>query len=272
MENKEMRFGFGKNWEEFVKWNFSQDRVQISQNHLIDFLQLKDLRGKTFLDVGCGSGLHSLAAHRAGAEKVVSFDIDTYSFRTTQKMKEMEGNPKNWEIFQGSILDQGFFSKIEKADIVYSWGVLHHTGDMWNAVKNTAALLKPGGIFYLALYTYEAHVDPTPEFWLEIKRHYNEVGWLGKRYLELWYFFRFILKPDWKGGQNTLKRIRDYKKSRGMSMYTNLKDWLGGWPMEFAKIQDVKSFCGGTLQLSLLKEKHGEANSEYLYLKPLPKA
>ena len=89
----------------------------------------------TFLDVGCGSGLHSPAALTAGAKRIVSFDLDSDSVETSRRLWELVGKPKNWVICQGSILDHEFVTTLEPADIVYSWGVLHHTGDMWTALR-----------------------------------------------------------------------------------------------------------------------------------------
>ena len=110
MEKEEITFSFGKNWEEFIRRNFSQERMEISKKHILEFLELTDLSGKYFLDVGCGSGLSSLAASVAGAKKVVSFDLDTYSVKTTKKLKEIAGNPLHWTVLGGSILDKAFLS------------------------------------------------------------------------------------------------------------------------------------------------------------------
>jgi hypothetical protein len=50
-----------------------------------------------------------------------------------------------------------------------------------------------------------------------------------------------------------------------MSFYTDIKDWLGGWPMEFSSIADVKKFADQELGLELRNIKAGEANTEYLF-------
>src|SRR5262245_33858198 len=129
-----VRYGFGKNWAQFIDAHFDQERVDIAQQHLLAFLKLPDLAGKVFLDIGCGSGLHSLAAWRAGAREVISFDIDADSVQTTRQLRHWGGNPPNWCVRQGSVLDPEFLAGLPPADIVYSWGVLHHTGAMWDAV------------------------------------------------------------------------------------------------------------------------------------------
>lgn len=264
-----MRFGFGKNWEDYIKKHFSEERVEISRKHMLSFLGMEDLKGKTFLDIGCGSGLHSLAALRSGAEKICSFDYDPDSVATARRLKEFAGNPSHWEIHQGSILDKEFLRTIEPADIVYSWGVLHHTGSMWEAMDSTAGLGKKSSLYYIALYDYETHVNPTPEFWLDVKQRYNKSSEWGKRKMELWYIWRFMLHGNIPFLPILLLpillvRIFWYKKSRGMAFYNDVKDWLGGWPMEFAKRADAREWAEKN-GLEILTMKTGEANTEYLF-------
>src|SRR5262245_33716525 len=169
----EMRFDFGKNWAEFVEKCFDESTIEASQRHLADMLRADDLSGRTFLDIGCGSGIHSLAALRMGAERVVSFDYDRESVNTSRRVREHAKSPRNWEVMQGSVLDQAFMSSLPKADVVYSWGVLHHTGDMWSAVRNSVMPLKADGVYYIALYSSDNYVDPPPAYWMAIKRQYN---------------------------------------------------------------------------------------------------
>lgn len=269
-----MRYGFGKNWAEFVEKTFSEEKVTAAQGHLLSFLKLADLRGKSFLDIGCGSGLHSLAACRAGAERVVSFDYDADAVRTTAKLRDFVGSPSHWRVVQGSVLDRDFLRGLERADIVYSWGVLHHTGDMWRAIENAALPMRDDGVFYIALYTSDAGVvRPTPEYWLEVKKAYNQAGPLRKRWMEWAYAWRVTIKSELAAGRNPLKAMRGYQSSdssghhRGMSYWTDVKDWLGGWPMAFAGTAETKAFCADRLGLELVNINAGEANTEYLFRK-----
>ena len=257
-------FSFGKNWEEFVRTKFSQERVEISRKYLLDFLEVPDLQGSYFLDIGCGSGIHSLAACRSGASRIVSVDIDPDSVRTTERIREMAGGPLNWEVLEGSILDAGFLAGIEPADIVYSWGVLHHTGDLWTALRNAAGLIRPGGLFYVALY----EKTPESELWVAVKKKYNRASAAGKRMMELAHFRRAFFRTwDPRLIAEHLRCIMDYRKSRGMAVWTDIRDWLGGWPYEPATPKEVTDFCAGTLGLRTIKVKTGEANVEYLFAK-----
>ncbi|HEU4686225.1 MAG TPA: class I SAM-dependent methyltransferase [Nitrospira sp.] len=262
-----MRYEFGKNWSDFVQRTLTEQRINIAQDHLLGFLKLKTLHGRTFLDIGCGSGIHSLAAHRAGASKIISFDYDPDSVQTTRKVRELADSPNNWEVLQGSVLDRSFVDKLDRADVVYSWGVLHHTGAMWDAVTNAASTMNPDGVFYVALYTKDVFLDPTPEYWLSIKQKYNRRNALGRRWMEWAYAFKGTVLGELRAGRNPFAYIRNYERSRGMSYWTDVRDWLGGWPMEFAGIAETKAFCKDRLGLELLNIAAGEANTEYLFRK-----
>ncbi len=265
---EEARFGFGRNWRRYVDKAFSQERVDAAKQHLLDFLGRENLEGLHFLDIGCGSGIHSLAAWQAGAARVTAFDYDPDSVATARMLHARAGSPANWSIQQGSVLDKGFMETLPEADIVYSWGVLHHTGDQWTAIRNAAGRVPAGGLFYIALYTSDAFVDPPPEFWLDVKKRYLAAGWWGQRRLELWYVWRFGLSGSLNWLPRLVRQIREHRRVRGMSYYTDVRDWLGGWPMEFSSIADVKRFAAEDLRLELVRIADGHANTEYLFRRP----
>jgi SAM-dependent methyltransferase len=263
----EMRYGFGKNWAEFVERRLSPQIIEDSRAHMASMLRVDSLAGKTFLDIGCGSGIHSLAALKLGAERVVAFDYDTDSVATSRKVREFAGQPANWEIMQGSVLDRAFMERLPKSDIVYSWGVLHHTGDMWSAVRNSGLPLKPDSVYYIALYSSDNYVDPPPSYWMKVKRNYNRAGQFGKRLAEWRYMLRFHFLPELKAGRNPFALIRDYG-SRGMTYWTDVKDWLGGWPMDFASLAETQAFCKAEFDLTLCNVKTGEGCTEYVFSRP----
>jgi hypothetical protein len=259
-----MRYGFGKNWEEFVQREFSETRVQAAQKHMLRVLKRSSLEGLSFLDIGSGSGLHSLAAFRAGASRIVSFDYDEDSVRTTRLLHERAGRPAHWSVGQGSVLDPTYMRALEPADIVYSWGVLHHTGEMWKAIENAALPIAPNGVFYIALYTSDVYTARSPAKWLEIKQRYNRAGPLRKRMMEWGHALHETILPALIRGRNPLTILSGSDQDRGMTYWTDVKDWLGGWPMEFAGISETKRF-GNDLGLELLNILAGEANTEYLF-------
>lgn len=264
--NKEdaMRFEFGANWTEFIEKNFSQERVEISRRHLLDFLGKSSLEGLSFLDIGCGSGLHSLAAWQAGASSVHSFDYDPQSIAITRELHRMVGGPERWSIEHGSVLDQEYMSTLGQSDIVYSWGVLHHTGDVWTALTEACKRVALGGCLYIAVYSADMHVNPPPEYWMDIKRRYVAAAPWRRRLMEASYIWRFHLYGSLRGVPGFLRYATQYKRSRGMSFMTDVRDWLGGWPMEFCYDADVVRFVTG-LGFKLEKMKTGEANTEFLF-------
>jgi len=258
-EEKDLRFGFGRNWEDFIEKHFSEERVETSRQHLLEFLEVKDLRGRSFLDIGCGSGLHSLAAHRSGADSIFAFDYDQNSVSASRRCHDYAGRPAHWTITQGSVLDAAFMeTRVPKASIVYSWGVLHHTGDVWGAVRLAAGRVAPNGLFYIALYSADADVRPSPEYWLQVKRRYNQTNWLGRQAMVLWYIGRFM------GVTSIWRLLRHAKGVRGMDLLVDIRDWLGGWPMEYVRDAEVLRVCA-ELGLAHLRTKTGEACHEYLF-------
>ena len=133
-EHQIKRFRFGKNWLSFSNTVTTQI-VDTAVNSMKDVVDEESLVGKTFLDIGSGSGLFSLAANRLGAS-VRSFDYDTESVECTKKLRQQYANRDlHWEISQGSILDETFLKELGVYDVVYAWGVLHHTGHLELAMQ-----------------------------------------------------------------------------------------------------------------------------------------
>src|SRR5262245_34248014 len=164
-----LRFEFGRNWKRFIRRNFTEERLQIAQKHMLDFLGRNSLEGLDFLDIGCGSGIHSYGALRSRAGRVLSFDYDPNSVAATQLLHARAGSPSNWTVRQGDVLDDACIESLGKWSLVYSWGVLHHTGDMWRAIRNAQRTVAKDGYFYIALYSADADFQPSKEFWIDKK-------------------------------------------------------------------------------------------------------
>lgn len=272
-------YEFGKNWQNFIDKCFTGERLAVAQSNLLASLHCETLRGQTFLDIGCGSGLHSLAAWRSGAASVVSFDYDQDSVNATRLLWERTGSPENWRVLQGSVLDTTLMRNLGTFDFVYSWGVLHHTGDMRAAIRNAALALKDNGVFLIALYSDACYRDaawafghPLPEDWLRIKRTYNDASPLLRRCMEWRYVWRTWLAPAWPHPRHMLRAarqlrdtIREKQQQRGMDFWTDIRDWLGGWPMEFAHEQDILRLCREECGLEPLRLNSGEGNTEFLF-------
>ncbi|MFZ2187713.1 MAG: class I SAM-dependent methyltransferase [Candidatus Moraniibacteriota bacterium] len=235
-------FSFGKNWKNFLK-SLNEKRIGEAEKSLVDFLGGKEnIVGKTFVDIGCGSGLFSLAAYRLGAKKIVSVDIDDSSVACVKYLHEKNGGPKQWGIRTGSALDQEFMKSLGVFDIVYSWGVLHHTGKMYQALKNITSLVAPDGKLYTALYNdNQRFMEGTSNFWVKVKRIYNRSNWIEKKAIEAIYIAYYAVGLTVHFG-NPISYIRNYSSLRGMDFMTDIKDWLGGYPYEYASSEKIISY------------------------------
>jgi 2-polyprenyl-6-hydroxyphenyl methylase/3-demethylubiquinone-9 3-methyltransferase len=268
------RFDFGKNWQSFNREYLNEYRIEEAKKSLQVFLGLEDLRAKTFLDIGCGSGLFSLAAYKLGAGEVVSFDVDDFSVRCCRELHEQEGSPQNWRILLGSVLDENFLSSLAKYNIVYSWGVLHHTGRMWQAISNAASLVKDGGYLHIAIYNKadgfcvypDGRMGPS-KFWHFEKRIYHQLPKAVQNLIDYFLmsimFLLYILTF-----RNPIKKIKGHKQLRGMSWRIDVKDWLGGYPYEYASVSEVFKFVRNQgFILINLNNNNGLLNNEYLFQK-----
>lgn len=234
------KFAFGKNWQNFVTNSFSEKALENSKTRLADFLSPNSIEGKTFLDLGSGSGIHSLAALKLGAKEVLSIDYDQDSVSCTSKLKNDFGYSDNWQVKRGSILDTDLIKDLGSYDVVYCWGVAHHTGNMWKSLENIILPVKTGGLLFVAIYnTVEGRMGSKK--WQKIKKFYNKSPKIIKKIMEFVYisynFFMLAIKLN-----NPFSFIKKYKEKRGMSWKTDLIDWLGGYPYEHASVAEVFDF------------------------------
>lgn len=259
-------YWFGTNWKNFVRFHVNEKSLDFAKDKLRNFIAPYNLEGVSFLDIGCGSGIHSLAALNLGAAVVLSIDVDRESVNTSLMVRKKYGSSHflNWDIRQASILDIDMLEKLPKFDVVYAWGSLHHTGQVWRAIKNATIPVKQNGILALALYSKDVTPEAAREFWLEKKKRYVTSGLAGRRYLEIWYIWKFLMQKDPRKVGTVFKRIKEHKRNRGMNLLVDIRDWLGGWPMEFVGDREVIEFVE-EIGFKTIKVVTGEANTEFVF-------
>ncbi|WP_425614722.1 class I SAM-dependent methyltransferase [Anatilimnocola sp. NA78] len=237
------RFAFGENWQQFLRV-LTDERIARAQLSLQTMLEVESLAGKTFLDIGCGSGLFSLAARNLNA-RVHSFDFDPQSVACTEELKRRYAPADEvWIIERGSVLDVDYLASLGTFDVVYSWGVLHHTGQMWQAIDNAAARVAPAGKFFIAIYNDQG---PGSRGWLRVKQLYNRLPhalrWavLYPSLMRLW--APTMLRDLLRGRPGYTWRHYAEQSTRGMSAWHDVVDWVGGLPFEVASPEKIVAHC-----------------------------
>ena len=237
------RFSFGRNWASFLK-RLNEARIAEAEKNLIEFLGEESLAGRSFLDVGSGSGLSSLAARRLDA-RVTSFDYDGQSVACTEELRRryLPDDP-SWTIEQGSVLDTQYLAGLGQFDIVYSWGVLHHTGAMWQAMDNLKPMVKTGGLLFIAIYNDCGEVSRS---WLERKRRYNALPQVLRPFYAIYVWMPQELRSlagSIRSGElrKYIRELTSASSGRGMSWLHDVVDWVGGYPYEYASVSDITEF------------------------------
>jgi 2-polyprenyl-3-methyl-5-hydroxy-6-metoxy-1,4-benzoquinol methylase len=264
------RFAFGENWSEFVEL-LTPSRIAEAEKSLREMLDTKDLRGKRFLDVGSGSGLFSLAAMRLDAARVFSFDFDSASVRTTTAVRDRYfPDTDRWHIERGDVLDTGYMSQLGEFDVVYAWGVLHHTGDMATALERTAERVAPGGQLFIAIYDDQGSRS---DAWRRVKRTYNRLPSPLRPLFVAIAMAPFELRAALRAAlalspRQYLETWTRYETQRGMHKWLDMVDWVGGYPFEVAKPEEIFRFHyrRGFL-LTQLVTRRGGCN-EYVFTRP----
>ncbi len=264
------RFEFGRNWARFLR-DLNETRIARAEDSLREMLGVRDLAGLSFLDIGCGSGLFSLAARRLGA-RVHSLDYDPASVACARELRAryFDGDP-DWAVEEGSALDAAYLRSLGTFDIVYSWGVLHHTGRMWEALDNAAIPVAPGGRLFIAIYNDRGEESLR---WRGIKKRYNEIA----PPLRPLYALLAMAPYEVKDAARAALRLRplDYLRSwtrydarRGMSRWRDIVDWVGGYPYEYASTEALLAFYAQRgFQPETVRPTHGLGCNELVLRRP----
>jgi 2-polyprenyl-3-methyl-5-hydroxy-6-metoxy-1,4-benzoquinol methylase len=262
------RFEFGANWLDFLG-RFDSDRLLAAEESLHRMLGKEHLSGCKFVDVGCGSGLFSLAARKMGAS-VHSLDFDPASVHCTRLLKEKVcPGDELWKIEEGSILALPPALSSAQFDVVYSWGVLHHTGQMWQAIQNTAELVKPGGLLFISIYNDQGFFSRA---WKRIKRVYCLAPKIVKNAMVLGFGIYYEGKALAARILRQGKFFRSHDellRRRGMSIWNDVRDFVGGYPFEVAKPEEIFEYLRERgFELIKLKTCGGGLScNEFVFLK-----
>lgn len=258
-------FEFGKNWHDFSRL-IDEGAICEAEQGILRLIPQSALRGATFLDIGSGSGLHSLAAHRLGAQHITAIDLDADSVATTRSVLAANGVLARVE--QVSVFDM---EALGQFDVVYSWGVLHHTGAIWDAVKCAAAKVNPGGILAIALY----QKTPLCGAWAKEKQYYTAAPKMLRKLARGAYVMAFMLNNVLRR-KNPIHYVRTYKSARGMNFFHDVHDWMGGYPYESSTLDETRQFVESLgFKLTFQRDVHpglgifGTGCAEYVFRRDL---
>ena len=222
-------FKFGENWKNFSNL-IDNNRLKEAVTSLKKLTNKKSLNNLSFLDIGCGSGLSSLAAIQLNCKKIYAIDQDEQSIKTTKKVLQ-KSRFKKVKVEKKDLFT---LNEKEKFDIVYSWGVLHHTGNMLEAIKKSTKMVSKNGILILALYKKTKLCN----LWKIEKYIYKSSPKVIQNFIKNLFIFLFKLAMILKR-KNFSNYINDYKTKRGMDFYHDVHDWLGGYPYESISFEEI---------------------------------
>jgi 2-polyprenyl-3-methyl-5-hydroxy-6-metoxy-1,4-benzoquinol methylase len=225
-------FDFGLNWQAFSDKHVDVERLVYAKNSIKTLLLCDNLRNTTVLDVGCGSGLFSIAASQLGATTVMGIDINPRCIAVAEQNRGRLRPGGSIVFQQASALDSASLASLGEFDLVYAWGSLHHTGSMWAAIHNAARCVAPQGTLVLAIYN--KHI--TSPAWTFIKWLYNQLPTLGQQLMAI------LLAGIIYVAKLLVTRRNPLEKERGMNFWYDVIDWIGGYPYEYATPQEVETF------------------------------
>jgi 2-polyprenyl-3-methyl-5-hydroxy-6-metoxy-1,4-benzoquinol methylase len=271
------RFAFGQNWRRFLD-TVDEQRIADAQSSLQALLHRADLDQQRFLDAGCGSGLFSLAAVRMGA-LVTSFDADDDSVACAHELKRRYCDAAApWTIETGTLLDAQFLRSLGEFDVVYCWGVVHHTGRMWEAIDNLLPCVAEEGVLVLSIYNDQLYVSRA---WAGVKQIYQRLPRLLRPLLvaavgAALFVKRLLMTLVASAARVLLLRnplvpfanwMRE-AQARGMHGWYDLTDWVGGWPFEVARPETVFRYLRDRgVQLQELTTSTGHGCNEFLFVR-----
>jgi hypothetical protein len=171
---------------------------------------------------------------RLGASQVDGVDIDPDSIEAARRLLSKFDVGKNWSVDTANLL----WLDPQPYDVVYSWGVLHHTGEMWRALERVTTFVRPGGLLAIAIYRR----TPACPFWKREKEFYSSAPAPVRLLIRSLYKTAY-LSAIAASGRNPFGYVFNYhNRTRGMSFHHDIHDWLGGYPYESASPDEITAF------------------------------
>jgi 2-polyprenyl-6-hydroxyphenyl methylase/3-demethylubiquinone-9 3-methyltransferase len=150
---------------------------------------------------------------------------------------------------------------------------------MWRAIENLSHLVAPGGLFALALYNDEQYISRA---WRGIKRMYQRLPGMVRVVYVLLFWSVLWLKRLFATFAASVLRLLTLRnpvtpftnwiresRSRGMHSWYDLVDWIGGWPFEVARPEEVFRYMRDRgFTLIELTTSGGHGCNEFVFQRP----
>jgi 2-polyprenyl-3-methyl-5-hydroxy-6-metoxy-1,4-benzoquinol methylase len=232
-------------------------------------------KGRTVLDVGCGSGRWTYAMASLGA-RVVAVDFTDAAVEVT---RDVTRGLDEVDVIQASLFHLPF--QAEQFDFVVSWGVLHHTFDTAAAFRAISPLVRPGGMLYIMVYERRSplKVVGTELLRMVLRRLSPEVRYraCGRLVIKNRFLFQLLRGfvecipvcklsetldaetaqfglYDWYSPR--YNRLHSVEEVRGWFREAGFEDLRLTSPVKYASPMDVLRFgeCGGSIRLRGLRQ------------------
>lgn len=266
----ESGYAFGDSWSGLAKL-VGEDHIEGARQGLLRLLPEASFKGRTFLDIGCGSGLDALAAARLGARHVLAIDADQKNVAAAEALLARHGGGVPWTVRCAEVFDLDP-RRHGRYDIVYSWGVLHRTGSVADAVAKAASLVATGGHLAVALYR-PTRLDP---FWVAEKRWYAQADQGTQRLVRAVHIGLLRMRLT-LAGRGVKLQSAGYDP-RGRDLRRAVQDWLGRFPYESIAAAEVESLLAEqglemVQEFAVSRSKRplgllGSGCDEYVYRRP----
>jgi len=136
-------------------------RKYLVEPHIPAFAEFERWNGKRVLEVGCGIGTDSINFARAGAQ-LTAVELSSESLRIAEQRADVMGVADRIRFVQANAEELRSALDHEPFDLVYSFGVIHHTPHPERALAEMRALTAPGGTLKLMVY----HRRSWKVFWI----------------------------------------------------------------------------------------------------------